>query len=111
MNEHTPGPWECVMAHWGRWQIYTTADSQGHSFNIGDLSHYVGLGGQENELNRQQDANARLIAAAPDLLTVARMALAIAQLELGEAAAPAFSPDELCDLASAAITKATGAKP
>ena len=46
--------------------------------------------------------------AAPDLLKVARMALAASLMELGEAAAPEFSPLDMRDAASAAIAEAEG---
>lgn len=52
-------------------------------------------------------ADARLIAAAPELLVVAKMALAAAMMELGEATAPDFSPTEMRDAARAAIAKAS----
>ena len=74
---HTPGPWHYGMAHWGRYQI-----SDG-SRNIGELSSYAGLGGRETELNAEQEANAKLIAAAPDLLAACEEF--VAKVERGEA--------------------------
>ncbi len=52
--------------------------------------------------------DARIMLAAPDLLAVARMAEAVAAMELGEGLAPDFGPRELLDAARAAIAKAEG---
>lgn len=53
-------------------------------------------------------ANALVIAAAPDLLAVARMALAVSAMETGRGPVPAFSPDDLYEAARAAVAKADG---
>lgn len=70
MSEHTPGPW-CVdetkaLGAYGVWTGYATHpghDGQGYASQICSLLPAKGEIGRE-----QRDANARLIAAAPDLL-------------------------------------------
>lgn len=54
----TKGPWGGSYSHWGRLQI-----CQVNGRTIGELSRYVGLGGEENRLNEEQHANAYFIAA------------------------------------------------
>jgi len=62
MNEtkHTPGPWTATPSYinLGEWEIYGNED--------GDNAQHIGS--IEAEGTEQAEANARLIAAAPDLL-------------------------------------------
>ena len=60
MSKHTPGPWQVGMAfdNYGETEIAIE-----HMTPAGNLVVAVALGGLQG-----QDANARLIAAAPDLL-------------------------------------------
>jgi hypothetical protein len=71
-RSYTPGPWTCGFSHWGRWQIDSSKNEAGVSFHIAELASYAGLGGGEKKLNDQQQANARLIAAAPTMLEALR---------------------------------------
>ena len=61
MTKHTPGPWKCSQ-HLGHfaWSVHMNAGDRGRGSTIVD-----GVGGIDSE---QRLANARLIAAAPDLL-------------------------------------------
>ena len=52
------------------------------------------------------EADGNLIAAAPELLAVARMAEQVAKMELGEDVSPEFGPNELLEAARSALTKA-----
>lgn len=88
----TPGPWSFIAREWqlGRkhsdWVVY----DDGHN--------WICLGPSwDAEFARESEANARLIAAAPDLLN----ALTV----LADAAEARGIP---CDAARAAITRATG---
>lgn len=109
--KHTPGPWkinaDCPMAEHGRISIETD-------------DYYIAL----LDAGARQAANARLIAAVPDLLKVLRMARAKIAAELQVMAMCHTGPDGLIDDAEVvllieaeqdlinqideAITKATG---
>lgn len=58
--KHTPGPW-IAKAGIGRWNVTTSAAPR--SFNICSI----------NTDREEQEANARLIAAAPDLLEALKL--------------------------------------
>ncbi|PWU30686.1 hypothetical protein DK254_00070 [Pseudomonas sp. RW407] len=99
---HTPGPW-FVNGH-ERYTKYVEARIGG-----GLLQEVAACGPTERQ--EQQEANARLIAAAPDLLEAlidAEKKLCIAEhlLDLGEDDSIAFESEIL--YARAAIAKATG---
>ena len=68
MTKHTPGPWKCSQ-HLGHfsWSVHMDAGDRGRGSTIVD-----GVGGIDRE---QRLANARLIAAAPDLLEALEAAL------------------------------------
>lgn len=86
--KHTPGPWARIIA-----DGYTVRHPQIYS-DTGPVANATWLGaGRIDELN----ANARLIAAAPDLFGVAEMVLATAEM-----------PAELIEASRAAIAKAGG---
>lgn len=90
-HSFTPGPWARIIA-----DGYTVRHPQIYS-DTGPIANATFLGnGRVDELN----ANARLIAAAPDLLDVAEMVLALATID---------TPPELIKAATAAIAKARGA--
>lgn len=56
--KHTPGPWLAGRAHSGMKAVVLANDNQGHAFNLAML----------NKQYAERDADAALIAAAPDLL-------------------------------------------
>lgn len=100
---HTPGPWESSTGPY-----IVTDTGEGETFSGGDWSIFPPTGevGPVAIVNGKE--NARLIAAAPDLLAVARMAEQCAKMEIGIERAPDFSPDDMLRAAQAAIAKAAG---
>ncbi len=84
MAEHTPGPW--VQDKWGHVQ-----DTGGRGVRFEGVT----IAGRSTE---ETKANARLIAAAPDLLEALRYAVDN----------PEFSSEVFDRMARAAIAKATG---
>jgi hypothetical protein len=98
---HTKGPWEATgtKALGLREVVAPNADfSEGHLVAV--VEHYFYRDGKRTKLPREQvEANARLIAAAPDLLFVLRELL---DYEQSPAAAGAV------EMAKAAILKAEG---
>jgi len=93
-QQHTPGPWKCSQ-HLGHpaWSVHMDAGDRGRGSTIVD-----GVAGIDLE---QRLANARLIAAAPDLLEALQYMLEVC---------PAIDKqgEEAHQLANAAIAKATG---
>ena len=92
MTEHTPGPW-------------VVNETRGHAFFIDAPDHnicYVG---------RIAEADARLIAAAPDLLEACEKALeAAANLPSCDSQLDRQTLDDLYDQLAHVINKATGSK-
>ena len=97
MSKHTPGPWVVV----GSRTKYVEARL------VGSLMQEVAACGPtlaDEGYGQQQEANARLIAAAPDLLE--------ALIELADCGAEAWGEDRPCvKWARAAIARATGEQP
>ena len=92
MSGHTPGPW----AHWyndGSWHVGADSDAES-----------LFSGRQENQLNGNCEPDARLIAAAPDLLE-ALEAMVFASVVHG------FEADSVVPIARAAIARAKGEQP
>lgn len=87
----TPGPWEFIVGH----------ASDDATVIMSERDEYIGLAGLNNE---RAAANARLIAAAPDLLESLQAACRDADygLEDGDSFPPWY------ETARAAIAKATG---
>ena len=71
MSKHTPGPWFAV-ADKGQTIIRTSRSSAA-------FSPLAIVKGDKRDTLKDQEANARLIAAAPDLLEAAQLALQIAE--------------------------------
>ena len=98
-QNHTPGPWILVLDnHPNHRSIYVRTDSHG-----GNIAKVVATRDSSNDATWSQsrvEANARLIAAAPDLLA----ALERVTLQL----AHEHTNDEAWVEARAAIAKATG---
>lgn len=111
MTKPTSGPWTYGFSHWGRWQIDSAKNDAGVSFHIAELASYAGLGGREKELNDQQEANARLIAMAPDQYMVGiwldKLSLVIESAVRADA--PSFHDQVVAMIKAnrAAITRAT----
>lgn len=89
-TKHTPGPWTC-SAQYGR-RMYTIWDADGDYHQMRDEAG-------------EMDANARVIAAAPDLLTALENILATENIPSGTA----HCSFENLRKARAAIARATGA--
>lgn len=100
---HTPGPWS---ADWG---YIVAPDVTGKHVDL-----YVATIAEEDEDGRvvpehERDANARLIAAAPDLLAALRGVMTWWADTLPPHGADDDMPAHLFDAAHAAIARATGA--
>lgn len=68
--QHTPGPWEVYSHSWSDTSIYAKQDN---SYCVCRLSIYdEATEANQSELESEMDANAQLIAAAPDLLAVVK---------------------------------------
>lgn len=87
-DKHTQGPWAQIDGI-----VVVTPETHGYGTWIANCA--VGGNTQEEKL-----ANAKLISAAPDLLTALRAVLSVADRKTDE-----------FDLARAAIAKATGVQP
>ena len=97
-KQHTPGPWKVYLADNGK-IIGIGVDRPGdEDHGAGVTDPRFGLWGDEDEKN----ANAHLIAAAPDLLD------ALENLTI--AVAMGWDLDGVLDVSRAAIARATGAK-
>ncbi len=92
---HTPGPWDMVVEDF---RVLVVAVECGRDL-VADCGHKVA--------GRNQ-ANARLIAAAPDLLALADMVEAVNVEERRDAGEMFNALSELQDAARAAIAKARG---
>jgi hypothetical protein len=103
---HTPGPWTASEG----------CPSDVWHVDMPGRSHSVSVSRSESDADMAVDevrANARLIAAAPDLLSVAKMAFDYANDTMGRFidhwdGEDAESYDALCDACEAAIAKAEG---
>ena len=62
--KHTPGHWKVVEHSWSDSSIFASDDKQVARLSIYD----VATESTQSALEKEMDANARLIAAAPDLL-------------------------------------------
>jgi hypothetical protein len=97
---HTPGPWiwgECHEGLYGRGEIKK-------SNAVLDFYPYEGMGVYPTNA----EANARLIAAAPDLLAVARTVSSRLQIEIDEFDGAPVHFKQMKALLDAAIAKAEG---
>lgn len=98
-KHHTPGPW-VARRNSAFWEFA----QQGKWVTIGDVCST----NPSNPDDGLQEANARLIAAAPDMLDALEMALASGLIRASD---PVNDPGTLCpvhDAISAAIAKARG---
>ncbi len=95
MSKHTPGPWEAHLDE----AYFVTGPDRGRVAIMTHLKGAHGLGGRRS--GDESAANARLIAAAPDLLEALTDLLGWQTL----------APDDVVAAARAAIDKAEGVKP
>lgn len=99
MSKHTPGPWYVEFG-----EAYNVrADHGGIVAQIHNLKGRHGIGGRIDA--NEASSNARLIAAAPDLLEALQRSLNWL------ASYPGGNAEGCYDQARAAIDKATGAQP
>lgn len=96
---HTPGPWQCQVYGKRSWGIFHLSDGV-----YGGTFAEVNNIGFTNESRDQAEANAHLIAAAPDLLAACEAALA-ARFGGDD---PCCDADPLTNQLRAAIAKAKG---
>ena len=82
-TQHTPGPWTIITG-----SVYKERSSGGGDIPIAHMDREIGNG----TVPVERDANARLIAAAPDLLTALEMTVPL--LWKGH---PVHYGDEQCD--------------
>lgn len=94
-TKHTPGPWELAYELDGDGDAVRVSRA-GHNF---DVALVYGHGGDALS-DHERNANARLVAAAPDLLSALRAVVEIADRKTVE-----------FDAARAAIAKAEGREP
>lgn len=92
MGKHTPGPWEASLnVCETRWLIYTQEQSLRHRGYLASTA----------ETNEDSEANAKLMAAAPDLLDALKELVTVAESHIS-------CPCPEIDEARAAIAKAEG---
>ena len=108
MNKHTPGPWkvETVTTTCGICHKVGPFPGQTENSKPRHACLYSDYNSESNPADIELLANARLIAAAPDLLRYLKEARRT--LEMWKDVAPAVS---LCADIDAAIAKATGEQP
>ncbi len=97
MSKHTPGPWEYRLSEGGRHEVAGGAPRGGHIHGkcyVADCMISAAYRSSE-----ETQANARLIAAAPELLSC---------LHWAEAQLSAFPRDELADMARAGFEMKLG---
>lgn len=108
MSAHTPGPWWPSKDSAGVWGVRTIRSLDYPDEVGGEWGAYVcmGIGDHTSDRTRgNEEANARLIAAAPDLLEALRDLMGWIP---GEAHWHTKAPSEALERARAAIAKATG---
>lgn len=98
-TQHTPGPWAFALEADGGFEITGVG---GHQKSFG----YVICARGEHRKSDETHANAKLIAAAPDLLNA--LELAMATLERVKPSRPCDSTQGTRDVCNAAIAKARG---
>lgn len=106
MSKHTPGPWrvEEIDGMKGMFHIPIDAGEMGKTTfqNVAEVQPWYNDDTDEFEFTPASHANARLIAAAPELLLAAQLILEILNDRNGRAMGPGFKALE------SAIAKATG---
>ena len=100
---HTPGPWEAEYSDYGE-EIWYGGEGAGVWSIKGPKECYLaGMGDESADEQERAAANARLIAAAPDLLSACEEIVALAD-DAGEV--PVWV--DAIDMARTAIAKARG---
>jgi hypothetical protein len=102
---HTPGPWTADRVHpeWPECPV-RYVDAPGCSDDVCTL-----YGGESSDENRRRiEADARLIAAAPEMLAALEFVMAHPQAACGMGGGPHAQWEEMRRLAAEAIKKASG---
>ena len=94
-TKHTPGPWRVTPPSMGRWKVCTESDKR----IVGEASGFC----------LDADANARMFAAAPQLLEALREMVSLCELGDIDENTDVFGWGGAFKDAKAAIAKATGA--
>lgn len=103
MSGHTPGPWVLDFSTQTGWAIW--ADPRLH----GDMRRGAVVIAADLRGGKQDEANARLMAAAPDLLAAAQLLVdAYRKGEENGSSMDWSDVDQAWEAAKAAIAKATG---
>lgn len=76
MSEHTPGPWEVLEHNWSTTGVYAGRDQLIAGLDISDAAEE-----SRCQLVGEMTANARLIAAAPELLEKLKYAVEVLSAE------------------------------
>ena len=96
MSNHTPGPWRLNQG------ALLTVEADGHLGPIAELRSRLDYAGMNPIVAQTRDANARLIAAAPELLEALQAIVKTCNVRIDDPRIQHF------DKARAAIAKATG---
>ena len=110
MSKHTPGPWELHKPAFGEQHIYVNSDHTVHGMKTKSGRQHICVVPYEGKkgavaYHEMFNANARLIAAAPDLLE----ALKVMVEQFTKGSSPSTLKDSEARIkAHAAIAKATG---
>lgn len=108
MSAHTPGPWSVFNHSWCETSVIAIGFD--HSICLLDINHATEESQEADEA--QMEANARLIAAAPELLEALKEALACGMVPVSsanEGGAVMYSEHvRVADMIRAAVAKAEG---
>jgi hypothetical protein len=109
MNKHTPGPWTFSKSDmFGDLRFYVAqSDAAPYTPNFSDVATLIAET-VPSERQYIQEANARLIAAAPELLEALHTLVLVVGLTAFKYEGQRAVLQESVNLARAAITKATG---
>ena len=107
-DKHTPGPWQVACHSWHASSVYSKDMDTIATCVVPCVDDEAADSDADDEALK--DANARLIAAAPDLLAALRLLLT-ETIESGNGNANDFGWPTAVGLARFAIAKATGERP
>jgi len=106
MTKHTPGPWTCDAQH-GTFYVFGHHSAMVADSQDGEESHLARIRGVgRNASMEEQEANARLIASAPDLADALENMLGAFNTPVRRVKLPSDFGDEACKSAEAALRKA-----
>ena len=100
--QHTPGPWASLPDECDKPYIRIRGTQLGSRYKIANVLTPVYEGAHEREA-KETRANARLIAAAPDLLEAAKLVIAWYEAEDDHSKADFYQRMEMCRESEAAL--------